>query len=51
VVQQNAANAEESSSASMEMRSQAEHLKKFVGDLVKLVGGANSNGNVAGPLR
>ncbi|MGO9019854.1 MAG: methyl-accepting chemotaxis protein [Syntrophobacteraceae bacterium] len=48
VVQQNAANAEESASASMEMRSQAEHLKEFVGDLVKLVGGANSNGNVAG---
>jgi methyl-accepting chemotaxis protein len=48
VVQQNAANAEESASASMEMKSQAEHLKEFVGELVKLVGGANSNGNVAG---
>jgi methyl-accepting chemotaxis protein len=38
VVQQNAANAEESASASTEMSSQAGHLKGFVGQLVALVG-------------
>jgi len=39
VVQQNAANAEESASASEEMNAQAEQLKDFVGDLVQLVTG------------
>jgi len=43
VVQQNAANAEESASASEEMNAQAERLKEFVGDLVALVGGGNGN--------
>jgi len=40
--QQNAANAEESASASEEMNSQREHMRNFVGELVLLVGG-NSN--------
>jgi len=49
VVQQNAANAEESASASEEMNAQAEQMKLFVGDLVVLVGGSgNGNGNRAG---
>jgi len=39
VVQQNAANAEESASASEEMNAQAEHLSDFVGALVLLVTG------------
>jgi methyl-accepting chemotaxis protein len=39
VVQQNAANAEESASASEEMNAQAEQLKEYVGDLVMLVTG------------
>jgi methyl-accepting chemotaxis protein len=39
VVQQNAANAEESASASEEMNAQAEQMKKFVNDLVLIVGG------------
>jgi methyl-accepting chemotaxis protein len=39
VVQQNAANAEESASASEEMNAQAEHLSDFVGELVLLVTG------------
>jgi methyl-accepting chemotaxis protein len=38
VVQRNAANAEESASASEEMNTQAQHLKNFVGDLVTLAG-------------
>ena len=41
VVQQNAANAEESASASEEMNAQAEQLKDYVGDLVVLVTGKN----------
>ncbi len=40
VVQQNAANAEASASASEEMSVQAEQMKGFVGDLVSLVGGS-----------
>jgi ABC-type transporter Mla subunit MlaD len=43
VVQQNAANAEESASASEEMNAQAERMKEFVVELVTLVGGANGN--------
>jgi len=39
VVQQNAANAEESASASEEMSAQAEQLKDYVGELVMLVTG------------
>ncbi|MDA8135483.1 MAG: methyl-accepting chemotaxis protein, partial [Desulfobacteraceae bacterium] len=39
VVQQNAANAEESASASEEMNAQAEHLSDYVGELVQLVTG------------
>ena len=44
VVQENAANAEEAASASEEMNAQAEQMKDFVGELVKLVSG-RSNGN------
>ncbi|MBI4620564.1 MAG: methyl-accepting chemotaxis protein [Desulfobacterales bacterium] len=47
VVQQNAANAEESASASEEMNAQAEQMKDFVGDLVMLVRGSNGNGVVS----
>ena len=43
VIQQNAANAEESASASEELNAQAEQMKAFVGDLMALVGG-NGNG-------
>jgi methyl-accepting chemotaxis protein len=39
VTQQNAANAEESASASEEMSAQAEQMKGFVTDLAHLVGG------------
>jgi methyl-accepting chemotaxis protein len=46
VVQQNAANAEESASAAEEMNAQAEQMKRLVGDLVALVGDA-SNGKQA----
>ena len=44
VVQQNAANAEESASASEEMNAQAEQMKGFVNELVALVGGKAKNG-------
>jgi methyl-accepting chemotaxis protein len=46
VVQQNAANAEESASASEEMNAQAMQMRQFVADLVTLVGG-NRNSNVS----
>ena len=39
VTQQNAANAEESASASEEMNAQAEEIKSHVDDLVAMVGG------------
>ena len=39
VVQQNAASAEESASASEEMNAQAEQLRDYVGELVQLVTG------------
>jgi methyl-accepting chemotaxis protein len=42
VVQQAAANAEESASAAEEMNAQAQQMKQFVGQLVLLVGGAES---------
>jgi len=40
IVQRNAANAEESASASEEMNAQAEQMKGFVEDLIALVGGS-----------
>ncbi len=43
VTQNNAANAEESASASEEMSAQAEQMKAYVGDLVTLVGGNGKN--------
>ncbi len=42
VTQQNAANAEESASASEELSAQAESMKEVVSELVALVGGANA---------
>jgi len=47
VVQQNAANAEESASASEEMSAQAIELKDYVGDLVLLVTGKRNQENSA----
>ncbi|CCK82276.1 methyl-accepting chemotaxis sensory transducer [Desulfobacula toluolica Tol2] len=47
VVQQNAATAEESASASEEMNAQAEQLKDYVGDLVLLVTGKNEQRSAA----
>ncbi len=41
VTQQNAANAEESASASEELSSQAESMNDIVGELIALAGGAN----------
>ena len=50
VVQQNAANAEESASASEEMNAQAEQLKDYVGDLITLVTGSkNQDSSIAAP--
>ena len=43
VVQQNAANAEESASASEELNAQAEQMKDFVGELLAVISG-NGNG-------
>jgi methyl-accepting chemotaxis protein len=43
VTQQNAANAEESASASEELSSQAESMQQIVSELVTLVGGAHAN--------
>ncbi len=43
VTQQNAANAEESASASEELSAQAESMNDIVGELVNLVGGSSSN--------
>ena len=45
VVQQNAANAEESASASEELSSQAVELKTMVEDLLAMVGGAGAQGS------
>jgi methyl-accepting chemotaxis protein len=47
VVQQNAANAEESASASEELSSQAQELNAMVEQLTAIVGGAHSNGKHA----
>jgi methyl-accepting chemotaxis protein len=44
IVQQNAANAEESASASEEMSAQAMQMRQFVADLLAVVGGSG-NGN------
>ena len=46
VVQQNAANAEESASASEEMAAQAEQLRDYVDELVLLVMGKKGNKNI-----
>ncbi len=45
VTQQNAANAEESASASEELSAQAEQMNQIVGELVALVGGAANTAN------
>ncbi len=45
VVQQNAANAEESSSASEELSSQAQEMNGIVGELTSIVNGANNVNN------
>ncbi len=42
IVQQNAANAEESASASEELNAQAEQMKDFVQELVRIVGNVNT---------
>ena len=47
VTQQNAANAEESASASEELSSQAESMNEIVSELVALVGGASARANSA----
>ncbi|MFO7885077.1 MAG: methyl-accepting chemotaxis protein, partial [Desulfobacteraceae bacterium] len=49
VVQQNAANAEESASASEEMNAQAEQLRDYVGELVLLVTGKQNREDTAVP--
>ncbi len=49
VVQRNAAHAEESASVAEEMNAQAEHMKRFVGELVDLVGGKGNEGQTAAP--
>jgi methyl-accepting chemotaxis protein len=47
VTQQNAANAEESASASEELSSQAETMQGFVVDLANLAGTSNGRGSAA----
>jgi methyl-accepting chemotaxis protein len=47
VVQQNAANAEQSASASEEMSAQAQQMKKFVGELMGIVGSTNNGAATA----
>ncbi len=47
VTQQNAANAEESASASEQMHSQAEDIKEMVTELMALVGGSSGRNNKA----
>ena len=42
VTQQNAANAEESASASKELSAQAQAVKAIIGELVSLVGGGSA---------
>ena len=50
VVQQNAANAEESAAASEELNAQAEQMKKYVTDLVAVVGGSGNKESGGGVL-
>jgi len=50
VTQQNAANAEESASASEELNAQAEQMNVVVGDLVALVGSTTKKGDNQAPL-
>jgi len=45
VIQKNAASAEQSSAAVGEMNAQAEEMKGFVDELLRFVGGTNSNGH------
>ena len=45
VTQQNAANAEQSASASEELSGQAEQMDQIVKELAMLVGGSNANNN------
>ena len=47
VVQQNAANAEESASASEELNTQAMQMKEFVADMITAVQGSNAAGSVS----
>ena len=49
VIQQNAANAEESASASEQMKAQAEQMKAIVEELVAFVGGGSPNGTGGRP--
>jgi len=51
VTQQNAANAEESASASEELSAQAESMKEIVGQLVALVGGNKSRNAKSEPVK
>jgi len=51
VVQQNAANAEESAAAAQQMSAQAEQMKVYVKDLVSLVGTTTDNRNGNGEVR
>ncbi len=50
VVQQNAANAEESAAASEELNAQAEQMKKYVTDLVAVVGGSGNKESGGGVI-
>ena len=49
VVQQNAANSEESAAACEALNAQAEHLKEFVQQLVAIVGGAANEAGTGPP--
>jgi len=51
VVQQNAATAEESASASEEMNAQAEQLRDYVGKLVQLITGKRNQTMIQGESR
>ena len=51
VVQQNAAGSEETSSASGEMRAQADQMKAMIGDLVVMVSGGNKQLLLGEPIQ
>jgi len=51
VVQQNAAGSEETSSASSEMRAQADQMKAMIGDLVVMVSGGNKQLLLGEPIQ